>query len=471
MKKRHADVAVIGAGSAGLSAYRTAKATTDNVVLIEGGPYGTTCARVGCMPSKLLIAAAEAAHAANEAASFGINVDSVDVDGRAVMDRVRRERDRFVGFVVDGVESIPATDRIRGYAEFVTDNELRIINGSDPVQTIIAERIVIATGSSPSVPAMFADLGNRLIVNDDVFDWDELPTSVAVFGPGVIGLELGQALHRLGVEVHLFGLGGLLGPISDPAVLDAAQQIFRDEFFVDTDADVTGLRRVQDGVEISYRDGDRTQATVVDFVLAATGRRPNVAGLKLENTSLPLDARGLPIFSPETLQIGDSRVFIAGDANNHLPLLHEAADEGRIAGLNAARYPHVTPGLRRSPIAVVFSDPQIGLVGQSFASLSERKIVVGDVSFDDQGRSRVMLKNRGRLRVYASPGDGRFLGAEMVGPRAEHIAHLLAWAHQNRMTIAEMLEMPFYHPTIEEGVRTALRDAAKQLEDRLPRAA
>ena len=471
MKKRHTDVAVIGAGSAGLSAYRAAKATTDNVVLIEGGPYGTTCARVGCMPSKLLIAAAEAAHAANEAASFGINVDSIDIDGRAVMDRVRRERDRFVGFVVDGVESIPATDRIRGNAEFVTDNELRIINGSDPVQTIVAERIVIATGSSPSVPAMFADLGNRLIVNDDVFDWDELPTSVAVFGPGVIGLELGQALHRLGVEVHLFGLGGLLGPISDPAVLDAAQQIFRDEFFVDTDADVTGLRRVQDGVEVSYRDGDSNKVTVVDFVLAATGRRPNVGGLKLENTSLPLDARGLPVFSPETLQIGDSSVFIAGDANNQLPLLHEAADEGRIAGLNAARYPHVTPGLRRSPIAVVFSDPQIGLVGQSFASLSERKIVIGDVSFDDQGRSRVMLKNRGRLRVYASPGDGRFLGAEMVGPRAEHIAHLLAWAHQNRMTIAQMLEMPFYHPTIEEGVRTALRDAAKQLEDRLPRAA
>ncbi|MEM7501471.1 MAG: dihydrolipoyl dehydrogenase [Pseudomonadota bacterium] len=474
MTKRYTDVAVIGAGSAGLSAYRAAKATTDNVVLIEGGPYGTTCARVGCMPSKLLIAAAEAAHGANEAARFGVNVDNIDIDGRAVMGRVRRERDRFVGFVVDGVESIPATDRVRGYAEFVSDNELRITNESDrsePETTVVADRIVIATGSSPSVPAMFADLGDRLIVNDDVFDWDDLPGSIAVFGPGVIGLELGQALHRLGVEVHLFGLGGLLGPISDPAVLDDAQQIFRDEFFVDTDADVRGLRRVHDGVEVSYRDRDSTKTTIVDYVLAATGRRPSVAGLKLENTSLPLDARGLPVFSAETLQIGDSRVFIAGDANNHLPLLHEAADEGRIAGLNAARYPNVAAGLRRSPIAVVFSDPQIGLVGQSFASLSERKIVVGDVSFDDQGRSRVMLKNRGRLRVYASPGDGRFLGAEMVGPRAEHIAHLLAWAHQNRMTITDMLEMPFYHPTIEEGVRTALRDAARQLEDRLPRAA
>ncbi len=471
MKKRHTEVAVVGAGSAGLSAYRAAKATTDSVLLIEGGPYGTTCARVGCMPSKLLIAAAEAAHGAKEAAAFGIDVEGIDVDGRAVMERVRQERDRFVGFVVDGVESIPAADRVRGYAEFLSNNELRIVNGSEPATIIVADRIVIATGSSPSVPSMFADLGNRLIVNDDVFDWDDLPRSIAVFGPGVIGLELGQALHRLGVEVHLFGLGGLLGPISDPKVLETARRVFSDEFFVDTDANVSSLRRVPDGVEVTYKHGDNSTTTVVDSVLAATGRRPNVDGLKLENTNLPLDTRGLPEFDPDTLQIGDSTVFIAGDANNHLPLLHEAADEGRIAGRNAALYPRITRGLRRSPIAVVFSDPQIGLVGQSFASLQDRQIVIGDVSFEDQGRSRVMLKNLGRLRVYASPGDGRFLGAEMVGPRAEHIAHLLAWAHQQRMTVSEMLDMPFYHPTVEEGVRTALRAAAKQLEMRLPKAA
>lgn len=471
MKKRHVEVAVIGAGSAGLSAYRAAKATTDSVLLIEGGPYGTTCARVGCMPSKLLIAAAEAAHGAEEAIGFGVKVGNIEIDGRAVMDRVRRERDRFVGFVVDGVESIPAADRVRGYAEFVGDNELRIVGGTASPTTIVADRVVIATGSSPAIPPMFAELGDRLIVNDDVFDWQDLPKSVAVFGPGVIGLELGQALHRLGVEVHLFGLGGLLGPISDPHVLETAEQAFRNEFFVDTDADVGKLRTVPDGVEVTYQQDGRAVTTVVDYVLAATGRRPNVAGLRLENTSLPLDAKGLPVFNPETLQIGDSSVFIAGDANNHLPLLHEAADEGRIAGRNAAQYPAVAPGLRRSPIAVVFSDPQIALVGESFAALEDRNVVVGDVSFDDQGRSRVMLKNQGRLRVYANPGDGRFLGAEMVGPRAEHIAHLLAWAHQNRMTVAEMLEMPFYHPTVEEGVRTALRDAARQLKERLPKAA
>jgi len=221
MKERRTDVAIIGAGSAGLAAFRAASKHTDDVLLIEGGEYGTTCARVGCMPSKLLIAAAEAAHAIDEAHAFGVRVGGVEIDGRAVMDRVRRERDRFVGFVVDGVEAIPAHKRMRGMAKFI----------------------------------------------------------------------------------------------------------------------------------------------------------------------------------------------------------------------------------------------------------DEHRIVVGEVSFEDQGRSRVMLKNKGLLRVYADRRDGRLLGAEMVGPRAEHIGHLLAWAHQQELGIADLLAMPFYHPVVEEGVRTALRDACRQLSDCMLRAA
>ena len=167
--------------------------------------------------------------------------------------------------------------------------------------------------------------------------------------------------------------------------------------------------------------------------------------------------------TPSTLQCGDSHIFIAGDVNNVLPLLHEAADEGRIAGENAARFPDVRPGLRRTPLAVVFSDPQLAMVGSRYADLDPQRIVVGEVSFENQGRSRVMLRNRGLLRVYADAVSGRFLGAEMIGPDAEHIAHLLAWALQSQLTIERMLEMPFYHPVVEEGLRTALRDAGAKL--------
>jgi dihydrolipoamide dehydrogenase len=104
-------------------------------------------------------------------------------------------------------------------------------------------------------------------------------------------------------------------------------------------------------------------------------------------------------------------------------------------------------------------------VGGGFASLKSHALAAGEVSFDDQGRSRVMLRNRGHLRVYADPATGRFLGAEMAGPDAEHIGHLLAWALQAKMTVAQMLEMPFYHPVVEEGLRTALRDLAVKLAE------
>ena len=182
-------VAIIGAGSAGLNAYRTAARYTDKIVLIEGGPYGTTCARVGCMPSKLLISAADAAHAFEEAPGFGIFPNSrPEVNGVKVMERVRSERDRFVSFALDAVNNIEPGHKLRGYARFLGDHTLEVGDHT----RIEASSTVIATGSSPSVLPMFEGLGDRLIVNDDVFDWKDLPSSVVVFGAGIIGLEIGQ---------------------------------------------------------------------------------------------------------------------------------------------------------------------------------------------------------------------------------------------------------------------------------------
>src|SRR5690606_9749459 len=253
-----------------------------------------------------------------------------------------------------------------------------------------------------------------------------------------------------------------------------ARRIFQDEFYLDPDARVLSTQRVDDEVEVRYVALDNTERTErFDYALVATGRRPNVDRLDLHLTSLALDGRGVPVFDRTTMQAGESAIFIAGDANADAPLLHEAADEGRIAGMNAARYPDVRPGQRRAPLGVVFSDPQIALVGASYGSLPAGSFVTGEVDFGDQGRSRVMLKNKGMLHVYADIESGRFLGAEMVGPSAEHIGHLLAWAAQQQLTVAQMLDMPFYHPVVEDGVRTALRDAAARLAQarRHPRAA
>ncbi len=145
-------------------------------------------------------------------------------------------------------------------------------------------------------------------------------------------------------------------------------------------------------------------------------------------------------------------------------MLHEAADEGRIAGDNAARFPAVRQGQRRAPLGIMFTDPQVAIVGNGYRAAQSFAHVVGQVSFVDQGRSRVMLRNEGLLHLYAEIGSGRFLGSEMFGPDAEHIAHLLSWALQMKLTIAQMLEMPFYHPVVQEGLRTALRDTQAKLD-------
>ena len=381
------------------------------------------------MPSKLLIAAAEAAHDVAIASRFGVRVEGiVRVDGREVMARVRRERDRFVGFVVEAVEEWPAETRIKGRAQFLDDHTL-VLDGGDRVE---ADRIVIATGSRTNQPAEFAVLGDRIIVNDDVFDWEDLPRSVAVFGAGVIGLELGQALSRLGVRVRILGRGGAVALLTDPEVRAAMLAAMRDGLDFDPDAKVTSVSREEDNVVVRFGDNGAEKTERFDYLLAATGRRANVEGLGLENTSLVLDERGAPKFDRFTMQCGDSHVFLAGDVNGDVPLLHEAADQGRIAGENAGRFPDVRAGLRRTPLSIVFTDPNIASVGRSFRSLqaSGTDFAIGAVDFGDQGRSRVILKNRGLLRVYAEHGTGLLLGAEMVGPRMEHVAHLLAWAHQ-----------------------------------------
>jgi dihydrolipoamide dehydrogenase len=462
------DVAVIGAGTAGLAAYRAARAAGARAVVIEGGTYGTTCARVGCMPSKLLIAAAEAAHAVERAHRFGVHAGPARVDGAEVMARVKRERDRFVGFVLQGMETIPAADRIRGHARFVDRHTLEVEGGT----RIRAGAIVIAAGSRPAVPPLLEGLGDRLVVNDHVFEWDRLPRSVAVFGPGVIGLELGQALARLGVRVVVLGRGGRVGPLTDPYVRRAAVAAFGAEFTLDPDAHVTRVERVGDEVEVEYRGPDGApRAERFEYVLAATGRVPNLDRLGLEALGLALDAKGVPRYDRATMQVEGAPIFIAGDASNDAPLLHEASDEGRIAGANAARHPAAVRAARRAPLAIMFTDPQVAIVGGGFAKLHAHAIAAGEVSFEDQGRSRVMLRNRGHLRVYGDPATGRFLGAEMAGPDAEHIGHLLAWALQARMTVAEMLEMPFYHPVVEEGLRTALRDLEQRMREAHPLAA
>lgn len=470
METHDVEVAIIGRGSAGMAAYREVRKRCERIALIEGGPFGTTCARVGCMPSKLLIAPADARHRLKALPQFGIDSDAGRVDGRAVMKRVREERDRFIGFVRDAVDDFDPAHVIRGHAAFENPHTLKLspaFDGTWPAfERIHAKRIVIATGSRPKTSDAFKPADDRLISSDDVFDWQDLPESVAVFGAGVIGLELGQALHRLGVRVRLFGKDGKIGGISDPAIREYAAKTIGSELPISLDAKDVRIERDGDEVVVHFSElGKASTSERFEYLLAATGRAANLDRLKLENSGLDLDEKGKPDVDWQTTRAGDSHIFIAGDANTDRLILHEAVDEGRLAGQNAATYPDVFRHMRREPISIVFCDPQIAHVGLRHAQLQERGVdfATGEVSFEDQGRARVMLVNQGKLHVYGERQTGLLLGAEMIGPENEHLAHLLAWAMQKRMTVAEVLEMPFYHPTIEEGLRTALRHLLEQL--------
>lgn len=452
--KANYDVVIVGAGSAGLAALREVRKRTPQFLLVNDGPWGTTCARVGCMPSKLLIEAANAYHRRSSFDEFGIRgAGALAVDLGAVLRRVRRLRDDFVSSTLQATGEL-GERAIRGRARLLGSGRLEV-GGRE----IAARAIVLAPGSSPIVPASWPALGARLLTTDTLFEQPTLPQRVGVVGLGAIGVEMAQALARLGIAVTAFGRSHVAG-LTDPKVRDAATALLEREFKLHLGAQV---QLTMAGESIRMRAG-KDEATV-DAVLAALGRRPNLAGLGLETLGIALDGRGMPPVDATTMQIAGLPLFLAGDANGERALLHEAADEGHIAGLNAVR---VAAGarpecyVRRTPLAIVFAEPNIALAGRRRAELEAGSFIEGEIDFARQGRARAAQRNHGLLRLYAERTSGRLLGAELCAPAGEHMAHLLALALDQGLTVHEFLRLPFYHPVLEEGLRSALRALAAQ---------
>jgi dihydrolipoamide dehydrogenase len=461
MQKRSVDAVVIGAGSAGLNAVAELDKAGADWVLVEAAQYGTTCARVGCMPSKLLVAAADAADDVERARVFGVRASGVEIDGEALFARVRHERDRFVRGAVDDTMRLAKDRRIMARARFVGATTLQV--GED--LELSARAIVVATGSSPVVPGVLDRVRDRILTSDTVFELARVPSSLAVIGTGTIGLELGQALQRLGAQVTFLDRTANVGPLTDPKLQHNVQTELRRRMNLELEAELESAAPAGAGIRLEWKDAQgRARSGEFEHVLVAAGRRPNVDALDLARAGLELDARGLPKWDPQTTQCGDAPIFLAGDVNGYAPLLHEATDEGRIAGENAARYPDVSRHVRRTPLVIVFSEPQMAIAGQSYATLDADRTEIAEVSFENQGRARVMARNAGLVRLYATRDDCILRGAELFTPDAEHLAHLLSWSVQQKLTVQRLLRMPYYHPVLEEGLRFGLRRLAKQLK-------
>lgn len=462
-KEMQTDVAIIGAGSAGLYALREVRRAGKDFVLIDSGPLGTTCARVGCMPSKVALHAGAQWAARNGLAAIGVSgMEHMRIDLRATWAAVRKHRDNFTASAADKARSNAGDRLLEGRARFLEPTLLEV-EGPGGLTLVRARAVVIASGSRPVLPDWLKPVRSRTITSDDLFELDILPASIGILGLGAIGLEMGLALARLGIKVVGADLAASIGGIDDPVIAERAIARFGNELPLWL-GEKTSVEPCEDGVML-HAGGKQAK---VDMLLAALGRRSNVDGLKLAAAGFALDEHGNPGFDPATMQIGDLPVFIAGDANGDRPLMHEAADEGSIAGYNAAHGISGKPVRfrRKVPLAIAFCNPDVASVGARLDHLNSDSIIIGSAGGDDNGRAIILAGEESLLRLYADARTGQLLGGAMVAVGGEHLAHLLAWAIQRQETAASLLELPFYHPVLEEMLQTALQDIVRQSDSK-----
>ncbi|MPM38904.1 Dihydrolipoyl dehydrogenase [bioreactor metagenome] len=455
MQTLKVDIAIIGAGTAGITAFHAAKAAGKDVVLIDRGPLGTTCARVGCMPSKAAL------HAGMRwATAKGLPDGSASLHPQgpqALWRRARQTRDTLAGGAAQRTRDAAGDRLIVAEARFIAPGVLR----AGPY-IVEAAAVIVATGSHPIVPRFLEGLPDRILTTDSLFEQDALPKRMGILGLGAIGLELGLALSRLDVQVIAADQRETIGGILDPEVQAAARAHFGQELsmwlgeLVEIDGAAEHLR---------MRQGDRS--AVVDRLLVVTGRTPNTEALDLGAAGITLDDRGRPHIDPQTMRAADVPVFFAGDVQPDRPLMHEAADEGQmavqaaIAGLQNQAW---LPPARRVPITILFTDPDVCSVGLSHEAAQQHGAVIGVAQGGGNGRSKILDAQDNLLRIYVAPDNGAVLGASMLLTQGEHLAHLLAWAIQAKQTVNDLPAMPYYHPSIEEMLQSALKSAAQQLK-------
>lgn len=454
---REVDVAIIGAGSAGLYCMSQIKRYTSNFVIIDGGELGTTCARVGCMPSKVLIQVADDFHRRSIFDREGIEgKESLSVNLEDAMEHVQDLRDTFVDMTLShSIDMLPEEQLIESYVHFVDDNTLETEDG----EQIRAAKIIIATGSRPIVPSSWESFADDIITTDDFFELETLPESVAVIGLGVIGLELGQAMNRLGVNVTGIDQKNSIGGLDDNDVNQVAIDIIGKELplWLGHAAEIEKL----DSGKLKVSAGDNS--VEVDKIFASMGRRPNTDKLGLENTSLEISGKGVPVFNPHTMQLSNDHVYIAGDCTAEKPILHEAGFEGRVAGYNIMQ-DQPTEFRHKTPLAITFCDPNIVSVGAQLSELDPDTIAIGEIKMAPVGRALIMGKNKGIIRLYADRKSGKLLGATLACVKGENLGHLLCWSIEMGLTVSQLLRMPFYHPVIEEALQAALYNLKGKLE-------
>jgi pyruvate/2-oxoglutarate dehydrogenase complex dihydrolipoamide dehydrogenase (E3) component len=455
------DLVVVGAGSAGYAAARTARDLGASVALVDHGPLGGLCILRGCMPSKTLLASSDAIEEIREGEDLGVIVGSPRIDFPHIMERKRKIIAGFADYRIEAIKSFPLYE---GPASFDSATRLRV--GADIV--LQATSFIVATGSVVAPAAVIGLEETGYVDSDAVLEAGKLPKSIVVLGGGYVGAELGQFLARMGVKTTFIIRAKHLLSSEDKDVGDALTFYFRSEGIdVRSGALVQRAERRGSKKVVHYvRDGLPGEVEA-DEIFYALGRVPNIAGLELERAGVCLHAiTGIDV-GPD-LRTCVPNILAVGDVTGIHPLVHVAIYEGELAARNAVNGTSEIADYALQKTHTIFTDPQVAVAGQTEKELQTAGVpyLAGSYLFADHGKAVAINKTKGFVKMLASPSDGRILGAAIVGAHASDLIHEVIVAMYYGGTVAEFAKIPHLHPTLAEILTYPAEEIVAQMVER-----
>ena len=460
MSKFEFDVAIIGGGSGGYAAARTAAAAGLKTAVIEGGrEVGGLCILRGCMPTKALLYAAEVKHLAEHAETWGVRAGKVSFDFAKVMARKSAQIKNFADYRVQQLNS-GKFKFIRANAKFVDAHTVALSNG----KKLSAKNFVIATGSSvaPSPLLQLEEAGYW--TSDDAVALKKLPKSLIILGGGAIGCEFAQYFARFGVKVTLVQRSEHILKDLDAEAGAEIEKVFRREGIqVFTGTKLSGAKRQGKLKTVSFEQKGKVLSVSAEEILFALGRAPNIEGLDLKNAGVKTENGR--IITNGRMQTSAPHIFAVGDCTGPHEIVHIAVTQGEIAGHNIAKPKSPRTMDYRLLISVVFTDPQVATVGltEKKAVALGIKYVTASYPFNDHGKSLIMEAKDGFVKLLADPKTGKILGGACVGPVGGELIHEIVVAMAKRMTVRELAAVPHYHPTLAEIWTYPAEELADQL--------